>query len=67
MNTIGATPYCCRLNVASRVITPAQDNAIVNCFHVTIAYGEDGKFHVFENIDEIDRLEKQSLYPDIQE
>lgn len=50
-----------------KVLKKQQDNAIVNCFHVTIAYGEDGKLHVFENIDEIDRLEKQSLYPDIQE
>ena len=50
-----------------KVLKKQQDNAIVNCFHVTIAYGEDGKLHVFENIDEIDRLEKQSLYPYIQE
>ncbi len=50
-----------------KALKKQQDNAIVNCFHVTIAYGEDGKLHVFENIDEIDRLEKQSLYPDIQE
>lgn len=50
-----------------KALKKQQDNAIVNCFHVTIAYEEDGKLHVFENIDEIDRLETQSLYPDIQE
>lgn len=50
-----------------KVLKKQQNNAIVNCFHVTIAYGEDWKLHVFENIDEIDRLKEQSLYADIQE
>lgn len=44
-----------------------QDRALVHCFHTTIAYDDNNTLHVFENIDEIDRLEKQSLYPDIQE
>ena len=44
-----------------------QNRAIVHCFHTTIAYGDDNNLHVFENIDEIDRLEYQSHYPEIEE
>nr|DAM05202.1 MAG TPA: hypothetical protein [Caudoviricetes sp.] len=35
-----------------------QDRALVHCFHTTIAYDDNNALHVFENIDEIDRLEK---------
>lgn len=44
-----------------------QNRAIVHCFHTTIAYDDNGALHVFENIDEIDRLEYQSHYPEIEE
>lgn len=50
-----------------KALKQQQDRALVHCFHTTIAYDDDNTLHVFENIDEIDRLEKQSLYPDIQE
>ncbi len=44
-----------------------QNRAIIHCFHTTIAYDDNGALHVFENIDEIDRLEYQSHYPEIEE
>lgn len=44
-----------------------QNRAIVHCFHTTIAYDDNNNLHVFENIDEIDRLEYQSHYPEIEE
>lgn len=44
-----------------------QNRAIVHCFHTTIAYDDNNALHVFENIDEIDRLEYQSHYPEIEE
>lgn len=44
-----------------------QNRAIVHCFHTTIAYDDNNTLHVFENIDEIDRLEYQSHYPEIEE
>lgn len=44
-----------------------QDRAIIHCFHTTIAYDDNNTLHVFENIDEIDRLEHQSHYPEIEE
>lgn len=50
-----------------KALKQQQDRALVHCFHTTIAYDDNNTLHVFENIDEIDRLEKQSLYPDIQE
>lgn len=50
-----------------KALKQQQDRALVHCFHTTIAYDDNNVLHVFENIDEIDRLEKQSLYPDIQE
>lgn len=50
-----------------KALRQQQDRALVHCFHTTIAYDDNNTLHVFENIDEIDRLEKQSLYPDIQE
>lgn len=50
-----------------KALKQQQDRALVHCFHTTIAYDDNNALHVFENIDEIDRLEKQSLYPDIQE
>lgn len=50
-----------------KALKQQQDMALVHCFHTTIAYDDNNALHVFENIDEIDRLEKQSLYPDIQE
>lgn len=50
-----------------KALKQQQDRALVHCFHTTIAYDDNNALHVFENIDEIDRLEEQSLYPDIQE
>lgn len=50
-----------------KALRQQQDRALVHCFHTTIAYDDNNALHVFENIDEIDRLEKQSLYPDIQQ
>lgn len=50
-----------------KALKQQQDRTLVHCFHTTIAYDDNNTLHVFENIDEIDRLEKQSLYPDIQE
>lgn len=50
-----------------KALKQQQDRALVHCFHTTIAYDDNNTLHVFENIDEIDRLEKQSLYPDIRE
>lgn len=50
-----------------KALKQQQDRALVHCFHTTIAYDDNNALHVFENIDEIDRLEKQSLYPDIQQ
>lgn len=50
-----------------KALKQQQDRALVHCFHTTIAYDDNNTLHVFENIDEIDRLEKQSLYPDIQQ
>lgn len=50
-----------------KALKQQQDRALVHCFHTTIAYDDNNTLHVFENIDEVDRLEKQSLYPDIQE
>lgn len=50
-----------------KALKQQQDRALVHCFHTTIAYDDNNALHVFENIDEIDKLEKQSLYPDIQE
>ena len=44
-----------------------QNRAIIHCFHTTIAYDDNNTLHVFENIDEIDRLEYQSHYPEIEE
>lgn len=44
-----------------------QSRAIIHCFHTTIAYDDNNTLHVFENIDEIDRLEYQSHYPEIEE
>lgn len=44
-----------------------QNRALVHCFHTTIAYDDNNTLHVFENIDEIDRLEEQSHYPEIEE
>lgn len=44
-----------------------QNRTIVHCFHTTIAYDDNNALHVFENIDEIDRLEYQSHYPEIEE
>lgn len=44
-----------------------QNRAIIHCFHITIAYDDNNTLHVFENIDEIDRLEYQSHYPEIEE
>ena len=44
-----------------------QDRAIIHCFHTTIAYDDNNTLHVFENIDEIDKLEYQSHYPEIEE
>lgn len=50
-----------------KALKQQQDRTLVHCFHTTIAYDDNNALHVFKNIDEIDRLEKQSLYPDIQE
>ena len=50
-----------------RALKQQQDRAIVHCFHTTIAYDDNNVLHVFENIDEIDRLEEQSHYPEIKE
>lgn len=50
-----------------KALKQQQDRALVHCFHTTIAYDDNNALHVFENIDEIDRLEKQSFYPYIQE
>lgn len=44
-----------------------QNRVIIHCFHTTIAYDDNNTLHVFENIDEIDRLEEQSHYPEIEE
>lgn len=50
-----------------KALNRQQNRAIVHCFHTTIAYDDNGALHVFENIDEIDRLEYQSHYPEIEE
>lgn len=50
-----------------KALKQQQDRALVHCFHTTIAYDDNNTLHVFENIDEIDRLEEQSHYPEIEE
>lgn len=50
-----------------KALKQQQDRALVHCFHTTIAYDDNNALHVFENIDEIDRLEYQSHYPEIEE
>lgn len=50
-----------------RALKQQQDRALIHCFHTTIAYDDNNTLHVFENIDEIDRLEEQSHYPEIEE
>lgn len=50
-----------------KALKKQQDRALVHCFHTTIAYDDNNTLHVFENIDEIDRLEEQSHYPEIEE
>lgn len=50
-----------------KALKQQQDRALVHCFHTTIAYDDNNTLHVFENIDEISRLEEQSHYTEIEE